>query len=91
MIELLTYRFRGHSMSDPAKYRAKGELEAFRAHDPLEMTKKALLDEHGYSEDELDEVDDAIFEEMSATETFADESPQPAPEARFDNMYVEEN
>lgn len=91
MIELLTYRFRGHSMSDPAKYRAKGELEAFRAHDPLEMTKKALIDEHGYTEDELDELDDAIFEEMSATETFADESPQPAPEARFDNMYVEEN
>ena len=90
-VELLTYRFRGHSMSDPAKYRAKGELEAFRANDPLEMTKRALMEEHDLTEDQLDEIDDDIFDEMSATEQFADESPLPAPESRFDHMYVEEN
>ncbi len=90
LVEILTYRFRGHSMSDPAKYRAKGELEAFRSRDPLEVTKRALMELHGMSEEKLEALDDEIFEEMSAAETFADESPMPDPEFRFKHHYIED-
>lgn len=91
MVEILTYRFRGHSMSDPAKYRAKGELEAFRRRDPLELTRRALIEIHGMSEEEIEELDDQIFEEMSAAETFADESPMPDPEFRFKHHIIEDD
>jgi pyruvate dehydrogenase E1 component alpha subunit len=89
LIEVLTYRFRGHSMSDPAKYRGKGELEAFRALDPMEMTRRALMEIHGMPEPELDAIDEAIIAEMDAAERFADEAPQPDPEHRFRNIMIE--
>lgn len=89
LIEVLTYRFRGHSMSDPAKYRGKGELEAFRARDPMEMTRRALLERHGMPEAELDALDDQIVAEMDAAEQFADDSPLPDPEHRFRNIIIE--
>src|SRR5690606_24821252 len=86
LVEVLTYRFRGHSMSDPAKYRGKGELEAFRASDPLERVRQALQELHGASEQDLDALDDQIVAEMDAAMTFADESPQPDPAHRFENI-----
>jgi pyruvate dehydrogenase E1 component alpha subunit len=88
-VELLTYRFRGHSMSDPAKYRGKDEVAAFRARDPLELTRRALLELHGFNEEELEERDETIFDEMSAAEKFADESPIPEPAHRFANHIIE--
>jgi pyruvate dehydrogenase E1 component alpha subunit len=90
LVEVLTYRFRGHSMSDPAKYRGPGELDAFRARDPLELTRRALVERHGLSEDELEALDEAVIAEMDEAERFADASPQPDPEHRFRNVYVEE-
>jgi pyruvate dehydrogenase E1 component alpha subunit len=89
LIEILTYRFRGHSMSDPAKYRGKGELEAFRANDPLEQTRRALAEIHGLSEDELEALDESIIAEMDAAAEFADSSPQPDPEQRFRNILID--
>jgi pyruvate dehydrogenase E1 component alpha subunit len=90
LVEILTYRFRGHSMSDPAKYRGKGELEAFRSADPLERVRRALLELHGFSEQDLEKIDDGIVAEMDAASKFADESPQPDPEHRFANIMIEE-
>ena len=89
LVEILTYRFRGHSMSDPAKYRGKGELEAFRAADPLERLRRALHELHGMSEDELEALDEAVIEEMDEAVDFADRSPQPDPEQRFANVLVD--
>lgn len=91
LVEVLTYRFRGHSMSDPAKYRGKGELEAFRASDPLERVRRALQELHGASEQDLDALDDQIVAEMDAAMTFADESPQPDPAHRFENIIIEDS
>ena len=91
LVEVLTYRFRGHSMSDPAKYRGKGELEAFRASDPLERVRQALQELHGASEQDLDALDDQIVAEMDAAMTFADESPQPDPAHRFENIIIEDS
>jgi pyruvate dehydrogenase E1 component alpha subunit len=89
LVEVLTYRFRGHSMSDPAKYRGKGELEAFRANDPLERVRRALMELHNMSEEELEALDEEVIAEMDAAAAFADESPQPDPEHRFANILVE--
>jgi pyruvate dehydrogenase E1 component alpha subunit len=89
LVEVLTYRFRGHSMSDPAKYRGKGELEAFRANDPLERVHHALLEIHGVPEAELEALDEGIVKEMDAAAEFADQSPQPDPEHRFKNILIE--
>ncbi|PRQ02807.1 Acetoin:2,6-dichlorophenolindophenol oxidoreductase subunit alpha [Enhygromyxa salina] len=89
LVEILTYRFRGHSMSDPAKYRGKGELEAFRAGDPLEQVRRAVQEIHGLSEDEVDAIDDEIIAEMDAAAEFADSSPQPEPEHRFANIMID--
>jgi pyruvate dehydrogenase E1 component alpha subunit len=89
LVEVLTYRFRGHSMSDPAKYRGKGELEAFRALDPMEVTHRALMEVHGMSEAELDALDEVVIAEMDAAERFADEAPQPDPEHRFRNIMID--
>ncbi|MCA9684218.1 MAG: pyruvate dehydrogenase (acetyl-transferring) E1 component subunit alpha [Myxococcales bacterium] len=91
LVEVLTYRFRGHSMSDPAKYRQKGELEAFRSRDPLELTRRSLVEIHGMSEDDLEALDETIVEEMDAAVEFADASPQPDPEHRFRNILIEDN
>lgn len=90
LVELLTYRFRGHSMSDPGKYRTKQELDEFRQRDPLELTRRALVELHGYDEDAIEALDESIIDEMDAAVKFADESPQPPVESRFDNIYIEE-
>ncbi len=90
LVELLTYRFRGHSMSDPGKYRTKQELDEFRQRDPLELTRRALVELHGYGEDAIEELDESIIDEMDAAVKFADESPQPDPESRFNNIYIQE-
>lgn len=91
LLELLTYRFRGHSMSDPAKYRGKDEVDEWRERDPLNVSEKELREIHGLSDEAMEEFDDAIIEEMDAALQFADESPLPDPEYRFRNHYVEDD
>lgn len=90
LIEILTYRFRGHSMSDPGKYRTKEEMNSFRQRDPLEVTGRALQELHGMSEEELEAMDEEIIATMDAAEEFATASPVPEPEHRFRNIIIEE-
>lgn len=90
LIEMITYRFRGHSMSDPAKYRQKEEVERWRRTDPLERAQRALQVVFGVGEEQLDAIDNEIVAEMDAAYEFADRSPQPPPEARFHNIMVGE-
>jgi pyruvate dehydrogenase E1 component alpha subunit len=91
LIEMITYRFRGHSMSDPAKYRQKEEVEQWRMQDPLERTLKALQVLHGVDEPTLEQLDGEIVAEVDAAYEFAERSPQPPPEARFKNILVGED
>ena len=90
LIEAITYRFRGHSMSDPAKYRTQDEVAHWKTIDPLHRAHDALM-AAGMTEEELEALDDEIAETMDAASAFADESPQPDPEWRFRHMLVEEN
>lgn len=77
-VEILTYRFRGHSMSDPAKYRTRTELEQRKQQDPLTVARNRLL-EMGVTEDALDDVDLQVDDEIDEAVRFADES-EPARE-----------
>jgi pyruvate dehydrogenase E1 component alpha subunit len=76
LVEVRTYRFRGHSMSDPAKYRTKDELEEHKKKDPLARARAKLVSE-GYAEARLKELEDSVEAEVAEAVKFADESPEP--------------
>jgi pyruvate dehydrogenase E1 component alpha subunit len=89
LIELLTYRFRGHSMSDPGKYRTKDEVDEWKQRDPMHRCEQQLA-AAGVAEDALAKIDDAVVAEMDAALQFADTSPLPEPEHRFRHNLVED-
>jgi pyruvate dehydrogenase E1 component alpha subunit len=78
MLEMMTYRYRGHSMSDPAKYRTKEEVSKMRTeHDPIDLVRKRLLDGKLTDEAELKEIDKEVKERVTAAAEFAQQSPEP--------------
>ena len=76
LVEVRTYRFRGHSMSDPAKYRTQAELEDHKKRDPLFRARVKLLAD-GFTEARLKELEDGVEAEVQAAVKFAEESPEP--------------
>jgi pyruvate dehydrogenase E1 component alpha subunit len=76
-VEIRTYRYRGHSMSDPQKYRTKEELEEYQNIDPIERLKSYLVAEKVCNEAEISSIEESIEDEVLAAVTFADESPFP--------------
>ncbi|MHA1544219.1 MAG: pyruvate dehydrogenase (acetyl-transferring) E1 component subunit alpha, partial [Alphaproteobacteria bacterium] len=80
LLEMQTYRFRGHSMSDPALYRSKEEVQHMRGeHDPIDQLKRLLLDKKIVTEEGLKEIGREIKAEITRAAEFAIESPEPAP------------
>jgi pyruvate dehydrogenase E1 component alpha subunit len=89
LLEMKTYRYRGHSMSDPAKYRTKEEVDSIRSQrDPIENVKKMLTDAGHASEDELKEIDREIRAVVSASAEFAQQSPEPDPSELLTDIYL---
>lgn len=89
-LEMITYRFEGHSMGDPLRYRTKDEVEKWREDDPIGILERYLGQEYGVSEEELDTIDKEVEEVVEESVRFAEESPLPALDTLFDNIYVEE-
>jgi pyruvate dehydrogenase E1 component alpha subunit len=89
-LEMITYRFEGHSMGDPLRYRTKDEVEKWREDDPIGILERHLEQEHDVSESDLDEIDEDVEKEVEEAVQFAEESPLPALDSLFDNIYVEE-
>ncbi|HAU22896.1 MAG TPA: pyruvate dehydrogenase (acetyl-transferring) E1 component subunit alpha, partial [Erythrobacter sp.] len=90
LMECSTYRYRGHSMSDPAKYRTREEVQDVREHrDPIEGLKKILIDK-GKDEAELKAIDKAIRAQVSESADFAENSPEPDPAELYTDVLVEE-
>ncbi|MGH6736335.1 MAG: pyruvate dehydrogenase (acetyl-transferring) E1 component subunit alpha [Methyloceanibacter sp.] len=86
ILEALTYRYRGHSMSDPAKYRTREEVQGMREHrDPIELARKRLL-EAGRSDDELKEIDRAVRAQIGEAAEFAQAEPEPDPAELFTDV-----
>lgn len=88
-LEIKTYRYRGHSMSDPANYRTKDELNSYKDKDPIETTKATILKKKYASEKVLEEMEDKIIEDVEASVEFAENSPLPDPSELFKDVYVE--
>ncbi len=90
-LEMKTYRYRGHSMSDPAKYRTKDELEEYRLKDPIESTKKKLLEEGWATEEEIEVINERVKAEVDESVQFAEESPWPDDSEVYKDIYVEDD
>jgi TPP-dependent pyruvate/acetoin dehydrogenase alpha subunit len=78
-VEALTYRFVGHSRSDPGKYRPDGELDSWRARDPLKLTRERLAGDYGVAEETLDQLEADVEAELDAVREAALEAPYPDP------------
>ena len=88
LMELNTYRYRGHSMSDPAKYRSREEVQDVREHrDPIEHLKAELF-RRGMAEDRLKEIDKRIRATVTEAAEFAENAPEPRPEELYTDVLV---
>ncbi|MFQ5955460.1 MAG: pyruvate dehydrogenase (acetyl-transferring) E1 component subunit alpha [Kiloniellales bacterium] len=90
IMEALTYRYRGHSMSDPAKYRSRDEVQKVRQHsDPIEHVKEQLLERKAADEDQLKAMDQEVRGIVSEAAEFAQNSPEPDPSELWTDILVE--
>lgn len=77
LLEMKTYRYKGHSISDPQKYRTKEEVEEYKTKDPIDMIRHTILENKFATEEELASIDKSINEKVEASVQFAEESPWP--------------
>ncbi len=90
-IEFKTYRFKGHSISDPQKYRSKEELEEYKAKDPIQQLKKTMTESKGVSMDDLNKIDQEIADIVEDAVHFAENSPFPDDSELLKDIYVDQN
>jgi pyruvate dehydrogenase E1 component alpha subunit len=90
-LEMKTYRYRGHSMSDAQHYRTKAEVEEYKKIDPITQIKQHILDNNFASEEALDEVAKQVKERVAECEKFASDSPYPDKNVMYDVVYEQEN
>jgi len=87
LLEYKTYRYRGHSMADPAKYRTKEELEEWKGRDPLNLLRTKLKGK-GVEDDVFKKIEDKVELEVKDCKEFAEQSPEPNPETLADFVYI---
>ena len=88
-LEMVTYRFEGHSMGDPLRYRTKEEVEKWREDDPIGVVERKLVTEHDVTRKELDAIDKEVEKTLEEAVQFAETSPLPAPEALYEDIYAD--
>lgn len=88
ILELMTYRYRGHSMSDPQYYRSKDEVEEYRKHDPIEILRTRILSEGTVNEKELESIEDKVRKEILEAHDWALASPYPAQSEIYTDIYA---
>lgn len=89
-LEIVTYRFRGHSMGDPERYRRKTEVEKWQEEDPIGIYHRYLVEEKKVKPEELDDIEARVEAEILDAVEFAESSPEPAPEELFHHVYAGE-
>ena len=90
-LEMRTYRYKGHSMSDPQKYRTKEELESYKAKDPIEAVKLAIEKNKYADEKWFEEIDAKIKGIVEESVKFAEESPWPEASELYTDVYVQKD
>lgn len=91
LLEIRTYRYEGHSMSDPAQYRTKEELDEYKGRDPIINLQSYLLERGLFEEKVLDEVDSEIKAQVKEAVEFAENSPFPSEETIYEDIYTQED
>lgn len=91
LLEIKTYRYKGHSISDPGKYRTKEELEEYKSKDPIQVVLKKIKDNNIASDEEIAAIDARISKVVEDAVAFAEESPFPAPEAVLEDVMMDQN
>ena len=88
ILEMLTYRYRGHSMSDPAKYRTREEVDKVRTtHDPIDMARARILEKKFAKEEDLKKIDASVRDLINEAAEFATHDPEPDPSELFTEIY----
>jgi pyruvate dehydrogenase E1 component alpha subunit len=88
LLEIRTYRFMGHSMSDPGQYRTRAEIEKYQERDPIKVFSESLVQKKILDEATMKAIDQRVKEAVERSVKFADESPEPAPEELFTHIYA---
>ncbi len=91
LLEFRTYRYKGHSMSDPAKYREKNEVEEYKQRDPIEVVRTTILSKKFATEKDLEAIDQSILAVVEESVRFAEESNYPDPSEALKDIYVQED
>ena len=91
LLEFRTYRYKGHSMSDPAKYRSKEEVESYKDQDPIEQVKKMVLNKKILKPEEIDIIDQKIKDQVKKSVEFSEKSPYPDPKEAYTDIYVQKD
>ncbi|MCO5239137.1 MAG: pyruvate dehydrogenase (acetyl-transferring) E1 component subunit alpha [Chitinophagaceae bacterium] len=91
LLEIKTYRYKGHSMSDPAKYRTKEEVEEYKERDPIEYSKNILIKTFKVTEEEIEAINERVSKEVAEAVKFAEESPWPDDSELLKDVYVQED
>lgn len=89
-LEIVTYRFVGHSMGDPERYRKTDEVKKWSDQDPIGIYRTYIIGEKIADAAELDKIDDEVLQEVDEAVAFAESSPDPSPEELYTDLYVEE-
>lgn len=89
LLDVKTYRYKGHSMSDPQKYRTKEEVAEFKAKDPIEQVLKTIKENKFLSDKQLEEIEKKIKKQVDDAVKFAEESPLPPAEELYKDVYVQ--
>jgi pyruvate dehydrogenase E1 component alpha subunit len=91
LLEIKTYRYKGHSISDPQKYRTKEEVDEYRQKDPLAMVRTTILENKYATEEELNAIEARVATIVANSVTFAEESPWPSDDEVLKDIYVDAN
>jgi pyruvate dehydrogenase E1 component alpha subunit len=91
LLEIKTYRYKGHSISDPQKYRTKEEVEEYKGRDPLVQVAATILDRKFASKEELTAIDKRVADKVTASVKFAEESPWPEDDEVYKDIYIDKD
>jgi pyruvate dehydrogenase E1 component alpha subunit len=91
LLEVKTYRYKGHSMSDPAKYRNKEEVEEYKLKDPIETTLVKLKKQFGLTDEDIEKINERVKNEVAEAVKFADESPYPDDDEALKDIYMQKD
>ena len=91
LLEMKTYRYRGHSMSDPQKYRTKEEVEIYKEKDPIEIARLKLVDFFNVEDTEIEEINERVRIDVEESVQFAEESPWPSDDELYKDVYIQKD